>query len=97
VQQAVSNSAMRVRGKAPDKFQNAPELRMGLELYYDAWFELDRDRNHGTGWTYIPWSSIARYIEFYDLTEDQAECMFAHIRAMDTAHINRLVEQNKDK
>lgn len=87
---------MRLRGKAPDKFNESPDLRYGLELYYNAWFELDTERSHGSGWTFIPWSSVVRYIEFYELNEDQAERMFAHIKAMDNAHIERLVAKQKE-
>jgi len=68
-------------------------VRWGLELYYDAFWELDKDRSHGSGYTYIPWSSIIRYIEVYELDEDQAERLQAHISAMDNAYIKHLADK----
>jgi hypothetical protein len=97
VQQSVSNSSKRLRGKVPDKFLNEPEVRFGLELYYDAFWELDRDRSHGSGYTHIPWSSIIRYIEVYDLDEDQAERLQAHLKAMDNAYIKALADKQDAK
>lgn len=88
---------MRIRGKAPEKFTNEPELRWGLQLYYDAFHDLDTERSHGMGWTRIPWSSIIRYAEFHRLTEDQTERLLVHVRDMDRAYIARLIEDAEAK
>lgn len=95
VQQSVSNSARRLKGKVPDKFNNAPELRWGLELYYEAFLELDSERSHGSGWTYIPWTSVIRYAEVYEFDEDQTERLLTHIKAMDNAHIKKLADDRE--
>jgi hypothetical protein len=94
MQQSISNSAKRL-GKTSVIVE--PELRWGLELYYDAFWELDKDRSHGSGYTYIPWSSVVRYIQLYELDEDQAERFQAHISAMDNAYITHLVEKHESE
>lgn len=96
VQQSVSKTAMRLRGKVPEKFVNGPELLWGLELYFNAFFDLDTERSHSNGWTYIPYSAVAAYAVLWAFDEDQTERLFTHIKAMDSAHIERL-EANRKK
>jgi hypothetical protein len=97
IQQHVSISAQRIRGKAPEKLTNHPELRWGLELYYDAFLTLDTERSHGMGWMQIPWSSMVRYAMFYDFTDEQTEHLIIHVRAMDRAYIKKLDEDAEAK
>ena len=93
---AVSNTARRMRGKVPAKLTEDVELPEELRVYFDAFWDLDSDRSHAMGWMRIPWSSIARYAEFYGFDEEQSERLNTHIRAMDTANIERL-EANRPK
>lgn len=72
-----------------------PKLRWGLDFYLTAFFDLDTERSHGTGWQRIPWSSIHRYALFYELGEDQTDCLILFIQRMDLAHIDRLEEKRK--
>lgn len=88
---------MRLRGKVPDKFVNGPELRWGLELYFEAYFDLDTERSHAAGFTSIPWSSIVRYAQLYDFDEDQTERLLVHIRKMDNANIKKLSDDFESK
>lgn len=69
----------------PDSIQNAPQLHMGLELYLDAFYELNTCRMSGWGVMPISWSSIRDYAEAYDFSGAQTERLFTHVRALDKA------------
>jgi hypothetical protein len=69
-----------------------PKLPTGLILYYEAFFDLDTERNHGMGFTAIPWSAIVRYGEYYELDTDE---LIYFIRKIDNAHLERLARESK--
>lgn len=78
----------------PDKIQNAPELGLGLELYYGAFLDLNSCRPMGMGGVYpIPWTSIKEYATVYEFDEDQTEALFFLIRHMDKAFIEHSDKQ----
>lgn len=87
----------RLRKIAVSKLNKEPLLRYGLALYYNAYFDLDTERNHGQGWTSIPWHSIIHYADVYGLDEDQTERLVAHIKAMDHANIKKLSDDAEAK
>jgi hypothetical protein len=97
IQQHVATSAKRLKKEVPKALIDEPELRAGLELYYSAFLDLDRERSHGMGWTRIPWTAIAHYAAFYEFDEDQTERLFAHIRALDDAYLKQLDEDAEAK
>lgn len=84
-----------MRQPLPDRIANAPELYEGLQLYLQAFFDLDSERSHGMGITMIPWQSINYYAMAYEFTDDQKEDLMYFIRKMDVAHTKRLQEKNK--
>jgi len=90
IEQNIAKQAMRAGGKLPDRIANAPELKTGLRLYLDAFFDLDAERSHGMGLTSIPWSKIKVYGEFWKFDGEQMEDLFFFIRRMDEAHLARL-------
>lgn len=69
-----------------------PHLPTGLILYYEAFFDLDTERNHGMGLASIPWSAIVRYGDYYELNTDE---LIYFIRKMDNAHLERLARESK--
>jgi len=81
----------------PERIQNAPNLFMGLELYFQAFVELNTNRN--TGWSAgpIPSWCIAEYAERLELTEEEEEDLHYHIRMMDQAFLAHVARKNKDK
>lgn len=82
----------------PDSIENAPQLMLGLELYLQAFFDLDSERD--TSQEVIPvikWSSIKNYAEAFDFDEEQTESLFKHIRKMDLAHLERINKKRKQK
>jgi hypothetical protein len=80
----------------PERIQNAPELLTGLELYFEAFIELNTCRS--TGWSPgpIPAWCIDEYSCRLNLTEDEAEDLLYHIRKMDAAFLEHIAKKNKD-
>lgn len=69
-----------------------PRLPTGLILYYEAFFDLDTERNHGNGLASIPWSAIVRYGDYYSLDTDE---LLYFVKAIDNAHLERLARESK--
>lgn len=89
---------MRERTPLPPSIQNAPELWLGLELYYGAFCDLDSDRSFGWSAGPIPWTSIRRWADTYGVTGDQFNDLVYFIRAMDAAYLSycKAKEKNSD-
>jgi hypothetical protein len=90
IEQNLAKQAMRSGEPLPDRIANAPELTEGLQLYINAFFDLDNDRTHSFSLTPIPWSSVDRYGVAFKFDEDQYEDLHYFIRRMDRAHLERL-------
>jgi hypothetical protein len=90
IQQHVAATAHLLTGKAPSTFKESPELRWGLQLYFDAFFDLDSERSHGVGYTRIPWHCIVAYALYHQFNDDQTDRLLIHLRAMDSAFIKKL-------
>lgn len=70
---------------------------MGLELFFNAFIELNTNRN--TGWSAgpIPGWCIGEYSDRLELTEDEEEDLYYHIRKMDEAFLKYNARKNKEK
>lgn len=79
----------------PDRIANAPELRPHLQLYLNAFFDLDSERSHAFSVTAIPWSSIAEYARAFEFSEELTDELFYFIRKVDSEHLKRLAAKNK--
>lgn len=90
IEQSIAMQAVRAGNPIPDRIANAPTLQQGLELYLNAFFELDSERTHAMSPTPIPWSSISRYAEYYDFDEEQAHDLFFFVRRLDQEHLKRI-------
>lgn len=77
----------------PERIANAPELYLGLQLYLQAFFDLDSERSHSMGVTMIPWSAIKDYSTAYDFDEEQSESLLYLIRQIDIAHTKRIASK----
>lgn len=94
-EQSIAKQAVRSGQPIPDRIANAPELLPGLQLYMQAFFDLDSERSHAMGLVVIPWSSIASYAQTFEFDEMQTEDLLYFIRRMDSSHIARLAEKQK--
>ena len=81
----------------PERIRNAPDLFVGLELYFSAVTELNTCRS--TGWSAgpIPSWCIDEFADRIDLTDDEAEDLHYHIRMMDKAFLDFMSRKSKEK
>lgn len=79
--------AVRMGKPLPAVIANAPELQEGLRFWYNAFLDLSADRPVGMGEGPIPWTSIERYAERWDLDEDESDDLHHHIRSMDKTYL----------
>lgn len=78
--------------KPVGRIAEKPKLPTGLQLYYEAFFDLDTERNHGMGLASIPWSAIVHYGQYYELDIDE---LLYFVRVVDNAHLARLARESK--
>lgn len=82
----------------PERIANAPELYLGLELYYRAFLDLTSCRGQGYGTEGpISWLSIKDYADAQELDLDQRDDLFYHIQHMDLAYLKHKSEKLKAK
>lgn len=96
-EQAIAKQAMRAGQPIPDRIANAPELELGLQLYLQAFFDLDSERSHAMGITAIPWTRMKDYADAYEFDEEQREDMFFFVRKLDSEHMKRLAKKQANK
>ena len=77
----------------PKKIAEKPQLSFGLELYWQAFLELNTCRPGGFGVCPIPWSVIRDYAETFMFDSDQEEALYFHVRALD----NVFMKYHEDK
>lgn len=75
---------MRERQPLPDAIKNAPDLRIGLEFFYNAFVDLNRDRT-GMGDGPISWATIEDYGRSIGLEEDDRDDLHFFVEALDSA------------
>lgn len=90
VEQNIARQAVRAGEPLPERIANAPELTNGLQIYLQAFFDLDAERSHAMAPTPIPWTSIAAYARAFEFDEEQTEDLFFHVRRMDAEHLKRI-------
>lgn len=95
VEQNIARQALQAGAPLPDRIKNAPELKLGLELYLNAFFDLDAERPSSFDIGSIPWSKMKDYACFYDFDEDQTEDLIFFIKRMDAAYIKRQKAKQK--
>jgi len=79
----IIQQCMRERLPLPQRIQDAPELHLGMELYYGAFQDLHTCRPSGWGAQPIPWSAISDYADSLRLDEEQRGDLFYFVRALD--------------
>lgn len=92
----IIQQAMRDGGKMPKRIAEAPELRIGLELYYGAFMDLCTSRQ-GFGDGPISWSTVNEYAKTYEFDEEQRENLQFYIGRMDTAYMQHVHKKTEAK
>ncbi len=90
IEQNIAKQALRAGAPLPERIANAPELKTGLQIYIQAFFDLDSERTHSLALTPIPWTAINAYANAYRFDEEQHEDLQFLIRKIDNAHLERL-------
>ena len=97
IEQNIAKQAARAGKPLPDKIANAPNLKIGLILFLDAFFDLDSDRVYGKGLNPIKRIDIESYAKFYNFDTEQTEDLFYFIRKMDNAFLSFLEKKQSKK
>lgn len=97
IEQNIAKQAMRAGQPMPERIANAPELQQGLQLYLQAFFDLDCERSHAMAPTAIPWTSVQDYAKAFEFDEEQTEDLHFFIRRMDSEHLKRIATKIKNK
>lgn len=90
MEQNIVKQAIRAGDVIPERILNAPKITNGLQLYLQAFFDLDSERTHGFSLSHIPWSAINEYAKTYDFDEEQKEDLLYFIRCLDRVYLDRL-------
>lgn len=61
---------------------------LGLDFYYSAFWDLASDRNMGFGVGPIPWSSMIKYCEVYNIWEDEQNRFITLVKGMDLVYLD---------
>lgn len=96
MEQLIIRQCLRENKALPEKIQNAPELFLGLDLYYTAFLDLNSCRAIGYGEEGpIPWTAISIYCERKRFDSETTYDMFYLIRAMDNNYLKWKAEKTK--
>ncbi len=88
MEQTIIKQSMRGGMPLPDRIANAPQLWFGLELYYEAFWELSTCRTSGWSVGPIPWLAISEYARVFQFSDRQSDNLFKYVRELDQAYLN---------
>lgn len=97
VEERIISQCMREGLELPDRMRNAPELALGLGLYYKAFSDVNTSRYISMVEGPIPWHIIEQYCDANKLSEEQRDDMHYFIREMDDAYLTYRAKQRGDK
>lgn len=97
IEQNIAMQAVRAGRPIPEKILNAPVLNLGLELFLNAYLDLDCERSHSFGPTPIPWTSVKQYCQFYDFDKELTNDVFYHVRKLDDFNLKRIEKKQSSK
>jgi hypothetical protein len=84
----------------PDKFANAPELKLGLELYYDAYSELVSYQTINPERPPILWADVHEYAKHHGFTSEQRDNLLYFVRELElvaTRHYRKSMKGKSGK
>ena len=79
----------------PERIKNAPELRLGLQLFMSAFLELSSSRATGFGLGPIPWDVVYTYCVRTEMDEEQTEDTLYHVQALDSVYLEWYAARQK--
>ena len=96
MEQKIIQETFRMGRTLPEKIQNAPVLEKGLELFFNAWMELNTTRSIGMAVGPIPWLAVHEYANWYELDDDQRDALHYHVNEMDSAYFKHTAKKGDD-
>ena len=91
----IVEKCIRARQPFPNAILNAPELQIGLNLFYVAFLDLTSCRTLGYAQGPIPWLAIHHYCDAHDITGEQREDVFYHVSHLDKAYLDWSTDKAK--
>ena len=80
----------------PDFIRDQPELMFGLDIFVQAFGDLNTCRQTGMGVGPIPWTAIQEYCDLIDGSDDFKRDLHYHIRRLDHAFLAWCNDRNKE-
>ena len=75
--------ALKLRRPIPKKFREAPTIFFGLQIFYDAFWDLISDRPaQGAP---IPWAPVQHWAQVHGLDGEATESLHYFVRKLDVA------------
>lgn len=70
--------------RLPDRIENAPQLKLGLEFFWEAYADLSTCRPPAfAGLSPIPWADVDRWAQRYGVVDEQFERLWYFTRSLD--------------
>lgn len=97
IEQNIVKQAKRFNEPIPDRIKNKPKLGLGLDLFIDAFWDLEHDRVWASGMSAVPlplaWSALHNYALYHELAGEAYEDMLYFLREMDSAYISHIMKK----
>ncbi len=93
VEQTIIAQAKRCNDPIPERIRNKPRLHFNLSYFFNAFVELDSERDVGMGFGPIPWSSLHQYALFHELSGEAYEDFMYLLRELDRAYIKHVAKK----
>ena len=97
VEKVILEQCYRYRTPIPEKILNAPELYLGLELYYTGFLDLSSSRSFGFAEGPISILSMIAYCDRFGFDNEQTEDFVYHISRLDNAYLKHRAEKLKSE
>lgn len=95
VEQGIIAMAVRQGRPIPKKIMEAPQLFMGLELFFVAFLALTDERQVAWGEGAIPWRAMREWCDANEISEDTRADVFYFVKQLDGAYLRRSAEKRK--
>ena len=79
----------------PEHILKKPQLFPGLDLFLDAFYDLNADRQMGMSVGKIPFTAIRAYADEYQFEGLQREDLFYFVKAIDDAVVKSISKKDK--
>jgi hypothetical protein len=93
--QSIRDQARKMGMPVPDPINDRPELMLGLQFYWYAFWELSSDRQIGMSEGPIPWSSMDRWCRRHGINGDEFDRFILMMKHMDSEYMKHRAKSNK--